>query len=62
MAVTLEGQIAWGIDDVRGSVDVAPFRGAYLGPFARVAAAADLDAACAIATRLGWVCRSVTRT
>jgi len=34
MSVTLEGVIAWGADDVQGSVDIAPFRHAYLAPFA----------------------------
>ena len=57
LAVTLEGQLAWGLDDVQGSVDLAPFRGAYLGPFAREGP--DLDAAAMLASRLGWVCRAV---
>lgn len=57
LAVTLEGGIAWGLDDVQGSVDVAPFRAAYLEPFAR--AGSDLDAAAMLASRLGWVCRAV---
>jgi hypothetical protein len=34
LSVTLEGVIAWGLDDVEGSVDTAPFRDAYLAPFA----------------------------
>ena len=59
MAVTLDGQIAWGVDDIEGSVDIGPFRDAYLKPFARIAGSADLAAACQIATRLGWVCRAV---
>jgi hypothetical protein len=59
MAVTLDGQIAWGVDDIEGSVDVGPFRDAYLRPFARLAGEAELAAACQIATRLGWVCRAV---
>ena len=33
MAVTLEGVIAWGLDDIRGSVELTPFRAAYLEPF-----------------------------
>lgn len=57
LAVTLEGGIAWGLDDVQGSVDVAPFRAAYLEPFAR--AGSDLVAAAVLASRLGWVCRAV---
>src|SRR4029450_8520011 len=35
MAVTLEGALAWGLDDVEGSVDVTPFRDAYLPPVGR---------------------------
>jgi hypothetical protein len=64
--VALEGVIAWGPDDVEGSVDVAPFRDAYLAGYAAAAGDAlasatpeDLRAACAIALRLGWVCRAV---
>ena len=59
MAVTLEGVIAWGLDDVERSVDVAPFRDAYLAPFERVFRDADLAAACSLALRLGWVARAV---
>ena len=59
MAVTLDGVIAWGVDDVQGSVDVAPYRTAYLEPFTRVAAASGLEAACMVAQRLGWVCRAL---
>ena len=61
MAVTLEGVIAWGVDDIRGSVDVGPFRDAYLGPFARhrTGDVAELADACSTAMRLGWVCRAV---
>ena len=57
LAVTLEGGIAWGLDDVEGSVDVAPFRDAYLAPFALDGAGGA--AACALACRLGWACRAV---
>ena len=59
LSVTLEGQLAWGLDDIQGSVDVRPFRDAYLERFALLADGADLDAACATAMRLGWVCRAV---
>jgi Phosphotransferase enzyme family len=59
LAVTLEGGIAWGVDDIEGSVDTAPFRDAYLDAFAGLAAEEDLVAAAAIATRLGWLCRAV---
>jgi len=57
LSVTLEGGIAWGLDDVESSVDVAPFRDGYLAPFARDGA--SLVDACAVALRLGWVCRAV---
>jgi hypothetical protein len=59
MSVTLEGQLAWGLDDVEGSVDVAPFRDAYLRPFASFAGREELEAAHATALRLGWVCRAL---
>jgi hypothetical protein len=59
MAVTLEGALAWGLDDVEGSVDVTPFRDAYLGPFGRFAEPVELEAAHAAALRLGWVCRAL---
>jgi hypothetical protein len=59
LSVTLEGNLAWGLDDVEGSVDVGPFRDAYLAPFARIAEIADLEAASETALRIGWVCRAV---
>ncbi len=59
LSVTLEGMLAWGLDDVQDSVDVEPFRDAYLESFTRIAGGAELDAACATAMRLGWVCRAV---
>jgi Ser/Thr protein kinase RdoA (MazF antagonist) len=60
MSVTLEGVLAWGLDDVAGSMDVTPFRDAYLGSFAGDAAQADLEAALASALRLGWLCRALS--
>ena len=59
LAVTLGGVIAWGLDDIQGSVDVEPFRDAYLAPFEQVAGSADLQAASETALRLGWICRAV---
>jgi hypothetical protein len=56
LSVTLEGGIAWGLDDVADSVDISPFRDAYLTPFAGDEKLVD---ACAVALRLGWVCRAV---
>ena len=58
MSVTLEGLIAWGLDDVEGSVDTTSFRDAYLRPFADSAPHQDLEAALAMALRLGWICRA----
>jgi len=58
LSVTLEGMLAWGLDDVEGSVDTAPFRDAYLAPWAE-RFDGDLVAAVEIALRLGWVCRAV---
>jgi phosphotransferase family enzyme len=60
MSVTLEGVLAWGLDDVEGSVEVTPFRDAYLEPFARHADRAALEDAHATALRLGWICRALT--
>ena len=34
LSVTLEGVIAWGLDDEEDSEDIAPYRDAYLEPFA----------------------------
>ncbi len=59
MSVPLEGQLAWGLDDIEGSVDVAPFRDAYLEPFTVYASRRDLEAAHASALRLGWLCRAL---
>ena len=59
LSVTLEGSIAWGLDDVQGSVAIEPFRDAYLARFAQFGSLADLAAAATIAMRLGWVCRVV---
>ena len=55
LSVTLEGVIAWGVDDVENAVDTTPYRDAYLGRFDLP----DLAAAARIATRLGWICRAV---
>jgi hypothetical protein len=58
LSVTLEGVIAWGVDDVEGSVDVAPYQNAYLRPFIEEYGG-DLVPAVDAALRLGWVCRAV---
>jgi hypothetical protein len=59
MSITLEGQISWGLDDIEGSVDLAPFRDAYLEPYTRYAPLGELQEALDVALRLGWVCRAV---
>ena len=58
LSVTLEGVLAWGLDDVEDSVDTAPFRDAYLAPFAE-RYDGDLVGAGRLAMRLGWACRAV---
>jgi Ser/Thr protein kinase RdoA (MazF antagonist) len=62
LAVALEGQIAWGLDDVESSVDTGPFRDTFLGPYEAAypnLSHADLVEAARLATRLGWAARSV---
>ena len=61
LAVTLEGVIAWGVDDVEGSEDLRPHLAAYLAAVRRPLRhhRADLREAAAIAMRLGWVCRAI---
>ena len=58
LSVTLQGVLAWGLEDVQDSVDVAPFRDAYLAPYAE-RFDGDLVAATEVAMRLGWACRAV---
>lgn len=58
LSVTLEGVLAWGLDDVENSVDTGPFRDAYLAPY-RQRFGGDLVDAARVATRLGWACRAV---
>ena len=58
LSVTLEGVIAWGVDDVERSEDLGRHLGAYLGPY-RERYDGDLDAAARLAMRLGWICRAV---
>lgn len=59
MAVTLEGVLSWGLDDVEGSEDTTPYARAYLGSFAPGASAERLEEALALALRLGWICRAL---
>ena len=60
MSVALEGLIAWGVDDVAGSEELAPYRDAYLTPFERYASRARLEEALDVALRLGWISRVLT--
>jgi hypothetical protein len=58
LSVTIEGVIAWGVDDVEDSEDVEPHLAAYLRPYEE-RCAGDLREAARIAMRLGWVCRAI---
>jgi hypothetical protein len=58
LSVALEGGLAWGLDDIENSCDIAPFRDAYLAPFAE-RFPGDLVAATRPALRLGWACRAI---
>ncbi len=62
LAVALEGQVAWGPDDVENSVDTGPFRDTFIGPYAAAypdLSHADLAEVSRLATRLGWAARAV---
>lgn len=56
LAVTLDGVIQWGPDDVERSVDVEPYQGAYLRVWGDPAALAP---AAHLARRLGWILRAI---
>lgn len=58
LSVTLEGVIAWGVDDVQNTEDTEPYLEAYLAPYAE-RYDVDVDAAARLAMRLGWACRAV---
>jgi len=60
MSVTLEGVVAWGLDDVENAVDIGPLIDRYLHRY-------DPDRpvlknAVPLALRLGWVCRATNAT
>jgi hypothetical protein len=59
LSVTLEGVIAWGVDDEENAEDLRPYRLAYLEAFAWAGTTDDLQRAADLALRLGWVCRAV---
>ena len=60
LAVTLDGVISWGVDDVEGSAPTEPFRDAYLEPF-RGRTASDLVALSTTARRLSQPSDESTR-
>lgn len=60
LSVTLEGVLRWGLDDIEDSVDIAPFRDAYLEPFERYGTRSELVEATTIAFRLGWISRALS--
>jgi hypothetical protein len=60
LSVTLEGVVAWGLDDVEGSVDLEPLVERYLQRYD--ADRPELRDAVPLALRLGWVCRAVNGT
>lgn len=58
LSVSLEGEIAWGLEDEADSVDTAPFRDSYLAAYSE-RYNGDLVEAARVAVRLGWACRAV---
>lgn len=60
LSVTLEGVIAWGLDDVESSVDIAPLAAGYLRRYAPDRP--DFADAIPVALRLGWGTRGRRRT
>lgn len=61
LAVTLEGNVGWGLDDVERSEDLGPYVETYLAPFAERydVEVRDLAREAEVAMRLGWACRAV---
>jgi hypothetical protein len=57
MSVTLEGGVAWGLDDVADSEDIGPYVDSYLAAYAPDRP--ELRDAVPPALRLGWVCRAL---
>jgi hypothetical protein len=60
LSVTLEGVIAWGLDDVENSVDIAPLAAGYLRRYNPDRP--ELADAIPLALRLGWACRATNTT
>jgi aminoglycoside/choline kinase family phosphotransferase len=60
LSVTLEGVVAWGLDDVENSVDIAPLVARYLRRYDPDRP--ELADAFPLAFRLGWACRAANTT
>ena len=60
LSVTLEGVVAWGLDDVEKSVDIAPLVARYLRRYDPDRP--ELVDAFPLALRLGWACRAANTT
>jgi len=60
LSVMLEGQVAWGLDDVEDSVDIEPLVDRYLRRYDPDRP--ELRGAFPLALRLGWACRAVNGT
>jgi hypothetical protein len=59
LSVTLEGGVAWGLDDVEDSEDIDPYVATYLLRYAPNRP--ELRDAVPAALRLGWVCRALNQ-
>jgi hypothetical protein len=59
LSVTLEGGVAWGLDDIADSEDIWPYVDTYLARYAPDRP--DLRDAVPAALRLGWVCRALNQ-
>ena len=59
LAVTLDGVLAWGLDDEEASEDTTPYLESYLAGWAGAGSPDQLVAASRAARRLGWACRAV---
>jgi hypothetical protein len=60
LSVTLEGVVAWGLDDVENAVDIAPLIDRYLHRYDPDRP--ELKDAIPVALRLGWACRAANGT
>ena len=57
LSVSLEGGVAWGLDDVADAEDIWPYVDSYLASYAPERP--ELRGAVPAALRLGWVCRAL---